>query len=43
MMRKDFEEAQKEQRAKSEGTFGTHNYSGKDASVYDPTRGRIIF
>ena len=32
---KGFEEAQKEQRAKSEGTFGTHNYSGKDASVYD--------
>ena len=29
-----FEEAQKEQRAKSEGTFGTHNYSGKDATVY---------
>ena len=32
---KGFEEAQKEQRAKSEGTFGTHTYSGKDASVYD--------
>ena len=30
-----FEEAQKEQRAKSEGTFGTHSMSGKDASVYD--------
>ena len=32
---KGFEEAQKEQRAKSEGKFGTHNYRGKDASVYD--------
>ena len=30
-----FEKAQKEQRAKSEGTFGTHSYSGTDASVYD--------
>ena len=29
------EKAQKEQRAKSEGTFGTHSYSGTDASVYD--------
>ena len=30
-----FEKAQKEQRAKSEGTFGTHSYTGKDATVYD--------
>lgn len=30
-----FEKAQKEQRAKSEGTFGTHSYSGTDVSVYD--------
>ena len=30
-----FEKAQKEQRSKSEGTFGTHSYSGTDASVYD--------
>ena len=30
-----FGKAQKEQRAKSEGTFGTHSYSGTDASVYD--------
>ncbi len=30
-----FEKAQKEQRAKSEGTFGTHSYTGKEASVYD--------
>ena len=30
-----FKKAQKEQRAKSEGTFGTHSYSGTDASVYD--------
>ena len=29
------ENAQNEQRAKSEGTFGTHSYSGTDASVYD--------
>ena len=30
-----FEKTQKEQRAKSEGTFGTHSYTGKDATVYD--------
>ena len=30
-----FEKAQKVQRAKSEGTFGTHSYTGKDATVYD--------
>lgn len=30
-----FKKAQEEQRAKSEGTFGTHSMSGKDASVYD--------
>ena len=30
-----FEKAQKEQRAKSEGTFGTHSYTGKDVTVYD--------
>ncbi len=30
-----FKEAQKAQRAKSAGTFGTHSMSGKDASVYD--------
>ena len=30
-----FEKAQNVQRAKSEGTFGTHSYSGTDASVYD--------
>lgn len=30
-----FEKAQKEQRAKSEGTFGTHSYTGKEVSVYD--------
>ncbi len=30
-----FKAAQKEQRAKSAGTFGTHSMSGKDASVYD--------
>ena len=30
-----FKKAQKEQRAKSEGTFGTHAMSGKDATVYD--------
>ena len=30
-----FEKAQKEQRAKSEGTFGTHSYTRKDATVYD--------
>ena len=29
------EKGLKEQRAKSEGTFGTHSYSGTDASVYD--------
>ena len=33
--KKGFEKAQKEQRAKSEGTFGTHSYTGKDATVYD--------
>ena len=27
--------AQEEQRAKSEGTFGTHSYTGKEVSVYD--------
>ena len=30
-----FKKAQQEQRAKSEGTFGVHSMSGKDASVYD--------
>ena len=30
-----FKKAQMEQKAKSEGTFGTHTYSGKEASVYD--------
>lgn len=30
-----FKKAQQEQRAKSEGTFGTHSMSGKEASVYD--------
>jgi alanyl-tRNA synthetase len=30
-----FQKAQEEQRAKSEGTFGVHAMSGKDASVYD--------
>ena len=34
-VKEGFEKAQKEQRAKSEGTFGTHSYSGTDASVYD--------
>ncbi len=29
MIRKDLKKAQKEQRAKSEGTFGTHSYTGK--------------
>ena len=35
MIKKASERAQREQRAKSEGTFGTHSYSGTDASVYD--------
>ena len=30
-----FKKAQEEQRAKSEGTFGTHSYTGKEVSVYD--------
>ena len=30
-----FKKAQQEQRAKSEGTFGVHAMSGKEASVYD--------
>ena len=30
-----FKKAQQEQKAKSEGTFGVHSMSGKDASVYD--------
>ena len=30
-----FAKAQQEQRARSEGTFGTHSMSGKDATVYD--------
>ncbi len=30
-----FKKAQQEQRARSEGTFGTHSMSGKDATVYD--------
>ncbi|MEE1087230.1 MAG: alanine--tRNA ligase [Schaedlerella sp.] len=30
-----FKKAQQEQKAKSEGTFGVHSMSGKEASVYD--------
>ncbi len=37
-----FAEAQKAQKKKSEGTFGTHSYSGKEASVYDELDASIV-
>ena len=30
-----FEKAAKEQKEKAKGTFGEHNYSGREANVYD--------